>query len=190
MYVDNDNIEASREATNYLIDRGHRDLGFIGGDLKFEVTRDRLKGFKQAAKQHGIEVKDHSIRSIDLSDTVRNGKRIVKDLMSLSTPPTGLVITDDYNGLTVMSALQEQNIKVPDDVSIIGFNNTMIAKLSNPPLTTVDTNPYQLGYEASNGLIDILHEPEMIKRGVIIPTNIIERDSCHSIKPVMEKLEP
>ncbi|GGF30580.1 LacI family transcriptional regulator [Halobacillus andaensis] len=190
MYVDNDNIEASREATNYLIDRGHRELGFIGGDLKFEVTRDRLKGFKLAAKQHGIEINDHSVRSIDLNDTVENGKNIVKDLMGLPQPPTGLVITDDYNGLTVMSALQEQNIKVPDNVSIIGFNNTMIAKLANPPLTTVDTNPYQLGYEASNGLIDILHEPSMIKRGVIIPTNIVERDSCLSIKPSTEKLKP
>ncbi|MCP3028020.1 LacI family DNA-binding transcriptional regulator [Halobacillus sp. A5] len=186
MYVDNDNIEASRDATNYLIDRGHRELGFIGGDLKFEVTRDRLKGFKLAAEQHGIEVKDHSIKSIDLNDTVENGKKLVKALLSLSKPPTGLVITDDYNGLTVMSALQEENIRIPQDVSIIGFNNTMIAKLANPPLTTVDTNPYQLGFEASSGLIDILHDPSKVKRGVIIPTTIIERDSCISIQPMIE----
>ncbi|MFC7321789.1 LacI family DNA-binding transcriptional regulator [Halobacillus campisalis] len=189
MYVDNDNVEAAREATNYLIEYGHKDLGFIGGDLKFEVAKDRLQGFKLAAEQHGIDIQPESVQSIDLSDSVENGKEVVKKMMNSPRRPTGLVITDDYNGLTVMAALQEIQIKVPDDVSIIGFNNTMIAKLANPPLTTVDTNPYQLGYEASDGLINILHTPEMVKRGVIIPTSIVERDSCKPYSPGIKELD-
>ncbi|MFC7062014.1 LacI family DNA-binding transcriptional regulator [Halobacillus seohaensis] len=180
MYVDNDNVQASREAANYLIELGHKRLGFVGGDLQFEVTRDRLEGFQQALQEHNIEIPESYTRNIELDNSAK-GKEVVSDLMNLSEPPTALVVTDDYNGLTVMSALQAQHINVPDDVSIIGFNNTMISKLANPPLTTVDTNPYQLGFQSSNGLIDTLQTPSMLKRGVIIPTSIIERESCKAI---------
>ncbi|WP_082233282.1 LacI family DNA-binding transcriptional regulator [Halobacillus massiliensis] len=184
MYVDNDNVEASREAANHLINLGHRRLGFIGGDLKFEVAKDRLNGFKQAAYENGIKEEELYILSTELNNPVTTGKKIVSKLMELSHRPTALLVTDDYNGLTVISAFQEHNIKVPEDVSVIGFNNTMIAKLAYPPLTTVDTNPYQLGFQASNSLIDVLNDPSALKRGVIIPTTIVERDSCKSVEIV------
>ncbi len=81
-----------------------------------------------------------------------------------------------------MTALGERNIKVPEDVSIISFNNSMISEVSNPPLTSVDIQIFQLGYEAANCLIELINDPEMFKKSVIIPTVIHERKSCSQLK--------
>jgi DNA-binding LacI/PurR family transcriptional regulator len=77
--------------------------------------------------------------------------------------------------------LREKNIKVPDDVSIISFNNTFIAQLATPPLTSIDTQIYQLGYESAKCLIEEIKNPSMFKKSVIIPTIIVERESCKSL---------
>ncbi|UOQ94484.1 LacI family DNA-binding transcriptional regulator [Halobacillus shinanisalinarum] len=176
MYVDNDNVQASRNATNFLVNLGHEKIGFIGGDSHFEVANARLEGFKYAANEHKLNLPESYLRNIEIENG--DSTQIINELMDLSEPPTALVITDDFNALKVMATLQERNIKMPEEVSIIGFNNTMIAKLSNPPLTTVDTNSYQLGYESGQSLIQLLHDPKMLKRSVIVPTTIVERESC------------
>ena len=107
-----------------------------------------------------------------------HGKQIVAELMELPEPPTALVVSNDLNALIILTALSERNIKVPDDMSMISFNNSMISKVSNPPLTTVDTQIFQLGYESANCLIELVKDPAMFKKSVIIPTVIVERKSC------------
>ncbi|SFK16417.1 transcriptional regulator, LacI family [Halobacillus dabanensis] len=181
MFVDNDNIQASKEATEYLMNLGHQRIGFIGGDSHFEVARDRLEGFRQALT-NGNLVEDERLQK-NIQSGFADADQVVEELLREQEPPTGLVITDDYNALTVMRSLTAKGIKLPEDMSIIGFNNTMIARLSNPALTTVDTQSFQLGHESARNLIELLNRPDMIKKSVIIPTIIIERDSCHSIIP-------
>ncbi|MGP4059116.1 LacI family DNA-binding transcriptional regulator [Halobacillus sp. H74] len=176
MFVDNDNIQASKDVTEYMIALGHEKIGFIGGDSHYEVARDRLEGFRLALSNHNLKANE------ELRKNIHPGKvdadEVVKELMDLPDPPTGLVITDDYNALLVMRALAARGVKLPEDMSIVGFNNTMIAQLSNPPLTTVDTQSIQLGHESARNLIDLLNRPDMIKKSVIIPTVIVERESC------------
>ena len=98
--------------------------------------------------------------------------------MDLVEPPTALVVSDDLNALIVLTALSEKDIKVPDDMSMIVFNNSVISKVANPPLTTVDTQIFQLGYESANCLIELVKDPQMFRKSVIIPTVIVERNSC------------
>lgn len=181
MFVDNDNIQASKEATEYLMNLGHERIGFIGGNSHFEVARDRLEGFRQALA-NGELVEDEKIMK-NIQSAFADADQVVDELLSDPDPPTGLVITDDYNALTVMRSLTAKGLKLPEDMSIIGFNNTMIARLSTPALTTVDTQSFQLGHESARNLIELLNRPDMIKKSVIIPTVIIERDSCHSRIP-------
>ncbi|WP_051744083.1 LacI family DNA-binding transcriptional regulator [Halobacillus karajensis] len=178
MYVDNDNVLASKEVTEYLMNLGHERIGFIGGDYHFEVARDRLEGYRQALANGNLK------EDKDLQKNIQTGfadaEQVVEELLDVKDPPTGLVITDDYNALTVMRSLTEHGLQLPEDMSIVGFNNTMIARLSNPALTTVDTQSFQLGHESARNLIDLLNRPDMIKKSVIIPTVIVERDSCYS----------
>ena len=176
MFVDNDNVQAAKEATDFLLNLGHKKLAFIGEDEQFEVSEARLNGFIQAVKGQGLTVSEGSIKNIQFDPL--HGKQIVTELMNLAEPPTALVVSDDLNALIVLTALSEKNIKVPDDMSMIVFNNSVISKVANPPLTTVDTQIFQLGYESANCLIELVKDPQMFKKSVIIPTVIVERNSC------------
>lgn len=130
----------------------------------------------QAVKGKGIAIPRSYIKNIKFDPN--HGKQIVAELMDLSEPPTAVVVSDDLNALIVLTALSERGIKVPEDMSMIAFNNSVIAQVSNPALTTVDTQTYQLGYESANCLIELVKEPTMFKKSVIIPTVIVERNSC------------
>ena len=176
MFVDNDNVQAGKEATNNLLNFGHEKVAFIGADTEFEVGEARLNGFLQAMKDKGLNVSKAYIKDTHL-DTI-HGKQVVAELMDLPEPPTALIIPNDLNALIALTVLGERNIKVPDDVSIISFNNSMISEVSNPPLTSVDIQIFQLGYEAANCLIELINDPAMFKKSVIIPTVIHERSSC------------
>ncbi|GGC83374.1 LacI family transcriptional regulator [Thalassobacillus devorans] len=180
IYVDNDNVQASKEVAEFLINLGHEKIGYIGGDTHFEVTTARLTGFQQAVAAYGIDIPDRFYKNIQLNSG--DAKKAVGELLSVDEPPTALIVTDDFNALTVMLALQEQGIRIPEEMSVISFNNTIISRLANPPLTTVDTQPYQLGYESADCLVAQLGSDKMFKKSVIVPTVIVERDSCMTRK--------
>ncbi|MBH0230628.1 LacI family DNA-binding transcriptional regulator [Halobacillus yeomjeoni] len=176
MYVDNDNIQASLDVTDHLMKLGHKRIAFIGGDSQFEVARDRLNGFLQAFTKRGWKAADSWIRNIQTSSP--DAQKVVDDLLELEEAPTAMVVTDDYNAMRVMNALRSRGLSLPQEMSIVGFNNTMIARLSTPALTTVDTQSVQLGYQSAEMLMDKLKHPDRINRSMIIPTIIVERESC------------
>lgn len=102
----------------------------------------------------------------------------MKELLSLPEPPTGLVVADDLMALGILKTLDEMGLGVPEDVSIVSFNNTLLAEMSRPPLTSVDIGIFQLGYEAAKSLMEKITNPnEPIKR-IIIPHRLVERGSC------------
>jgi DNA-binding LacI/PurR family transcriptional regulator len=110
--------------------------------------------------------------------TKRKVREAPTGLLSLADPPTALVVADDLMALGVLKTLDEMNLRVPDDISIVSFNNRLLAEMSRPPLTSVDIHIFQLGYEATKNLIEkIVNQNELVKR-IIIPHRIVERLSC------------
>ncbi len=176
MFVDNDNVQAAKEATDFLLNLGHEKIAFIGEDEQFEVSEARLNGYIQAVKGRGLAVSEGFIKNVQFDP--HHGKQIITELMGLAVPPTALVVSDDLNALIVLTAVSEKNIKVPDDLSMIVFHNSVITKVTNPALTTVDTQIFQLGYESAKCLIELVKDPQMFRKSVIIPTVIVERNSC------------
>lgn len=179
MYVDNDNVQAAKDATQYVIDRGHQEIAFIGADTQFEVAEARLNGFTQAMIENDLLLSDDYLKNIQ--NDLDYGRLIIEELMTLHAPPTALVLTNDLNALLILSVLAEKGIGVPDDMSVISFNDSKIAKLTNPPLTSVDIQIFQLGAEAASSVVELINDPKMIKRGIIIPTIIKERKTCKEI---------
>jgi DNA-binding LacI/PurR family transcriptional regulator len=177
LFVDNDNVQATKDATEYLIKLGHKKIGFVGGDQGFEVAVARLNGYKEALRVADLPILDTYVKN---PSNPEFAKQAVYELMSLESPPSAIVTTDDLTALSALLVLKELSIEVPQQVSLISFNNTMISKFSSPPLTSVDTQIYQLGYEATRCLIDEIKDPSVIKRSVIIPTFIEERESCRA----------
>lgn len=178
-YVNNDNVKAAKTVTEYLLLLGHKRIAFIGGNLDYVVTVDHMEGYKSALNYAGIETRDDFI--VFHEELQEGGQEAVIDLMSLTERPTALIVADDIMTFGVMRMLSEMEIDVPEDISIISFNNVMISELSSPPMTTVDINIYSLGFEAANILIDQILHPGVEARKILIPHKMIKRDTCRRL---------
>ncbi|WP_067839568.1 LacI family DNA-binding transcriptional regulator [Amphibacillus sediminis] len=179
-YVDNDNIEASRELTNHLISFGHQHIAFIGGTTDLMVTKDRLLGYQSALSEVGIEVcQDYIVHDQFLRSS---GKKAVEQLFALKKTPTAMVIADDMMSLGVINMLETLGLDCPDDVSITSFNNLYLSEITRPPLTTVDIQIYKLGIQSAKCLIEQLKtKDDEPARRVIVPYAIKFRQSTRKL---------
>lgn len=177
-HVDNDNVRAMKEATEYLINLGHRQIAFIGGSLDLMVTIDRLRGYMDALMKANVPIKNEYILHEEF--LMEGGQEAVSELMSLEQRPTALVVVDDFMALGVLSTLDELGISVPDEISVVSFNNVLLSELSKPPLTSIDINIFDLGYQASRSLIEKIENSAEPTKRIIIPHKLVERLSCSS----------
>ncbi|SDZ74146.1 DNA-binding transcriptional regulator, LacI/PurR family [Thalassobacillus cyri] len=179
-HVDNDNIRASKEITEHLIGLGHHRIGFIGGSKDLAVTVDRITGYEQALNQAGLPVKkEYRVHTEFLKS---GGRKAVHELFSLEEPPTGLVISDDLMSIGVINMLEEFGLYVPEDVSIVSFNNVYMAEVTRPPLTTVDINIYDLGAQACKCLVEKIQNKNEPAKRIIVPFEIKHRMSTQQWK--------
>lgn len=177
MYVDNDNVLAAKQGTEYLIKLGHRRIGFISADPSFEVSVSRCNGYKLALSENQLAINESYIKSFQIEQK-GPAEQAIRELLQMPEPPTALLVADDLHAMFVLLILRELKINVPEDVSLVAFNNTIISKLSSPPLTSVNIQTYQLGYEAARCLVEQIKDPDSSKKSVIVPTTMAERESC------------
>ncbi|MBN8251196.1 LacI family DNA-binding transcriptional regulator [Priestia flexa] len=175
-YVDNDNFKAGKEATEYLIELGHNRIAFIGGSLDLVVTIDRLTGYDKAIQGAGIPYRSEYV--IHEEFLQEGGKEAVCELLSLEERPTALVVADDLMALGVLNTLDEIGISVPEDMSIISFNNVLIAEMARPALTSIDINIFELGYQAVRSLTKKIEASSQPIESIRIPHSIVTRQSC------------
>lgn len=179
-WVDNDNVEASFQAAEYLIKLGHERIGFIGGEFGYVFMSERFRGYKKALDYHGISF-DKELLSLD--EFVEDGGcRAAERLLALKEPPTAILAADDLMAFGAMRAIKERGLSIPGDISIIGFNDTPLAAYVDPPLSSVGIFVYDLGYSAGEILINQLQEPDGHKKHVIIPAGLKTRGSTGRIK--------
>lgn len=175
-WVDNDNIGASKLATNYLIKHGHRVIAFISGSLEFVVSLDRLDGYKLALEENNIPFERDLAQQDEFSED--GGYNAMKRILQ-KKKPTAVVVTDDIMSFGVIRAAIDDGLKVPQDISIIGFNNIPLSEFANPPLTTIDISTFDLGVKSCELLIKNLKDK---KDGnvnhIIVPVKLVERKSC------------
>jgi len=179
IYIDNDNLLAGQEATEYLINKGHRKIGFIGKDPNLTFSVDRKFGYRLALMNHDITV--NPAYCIDLSQKRRNYFNEILTYMQQPDRPTAVVVSDDIIAFTLKQVCFELGLRVPEDLSIIGFNNSIVAKMSAPPLTSIDVNSFQLGIEAASQIINHIENPNLMATKIIVPHQLMERDSCAQI---------
>lgn len=133
-YVDNDNVKAAREAAEYLIGRGHEKIAYVGGSLKYEVSKYRLQRFKEAVLLNQLDISEGYIKNPIWE--------AIYELIALGSPPSGIVAIDDLTAINALLVLKEKQIKIPDQVSLISFNHTIVSTFSNPAFTSIDTQIY------------------------------------------------
>lgn len=178
--VDTDNVRAGREATRYLLERGHRRVALIGYDSHYNVTVDRLEGYKRALRDYGLEPReDWVVHSRFIENKTDNAR--LAEIFSAADRPTAVVSMDDSLSIGLTSVLSGMGLGVPRDVSVISFNNTEAARYHNPPLTSVDVDPYRLGVSAMTLMLDRLRGKLDAPVHAEVPFTLIERDSVRAL---------
>ncbi|MDG0810191.1 LacI family DNA-binding transcriptional regulator [Cohnella rhizosphaerae] len=178
--VDNDNVQASYDATVHLISQGHERIGFVSGPTNLTVSDDRLKGYKKALSEHALRMEPDWI--VEGEFLQESGYRAMAFFMNLPERPTALVVIDDIVTFGILRGLTELGYKVPDDLSLVSFNNIALSELSSPPLSSVDIGIYQLGYMASQLLIRHIDEDKTQQLRTIVPHKLIVRESSVNLK--------
>lgn len=176
VYVDNDNLVAGQDAANYLIGMGHKKIAFVCDNIGRIFAYERNAGFRLSMMQNNLPVPDSYIMSGVALPLDKNSA--LAHLLQNDNHPTALIIVDDTVALATLQLCSELGIKIPEDISILTFNNSIMAKLSTPPLSTIDVNSRQLGIEAGTQLISMIRNPAMSATKIIVPHYLVKRKSC------------
>jgi LacI family transcriptional regulator len=173
--IDSDNFAGAVLATNYLLSLGHRRIGFIGGRPDLESARLREAGFRSAMAEAGVTVDETLIRIGGYRIETAEGP--ARELLSRAERPTALFAANDLSAIATMTAAQGLGLTVPDDLSVIGFDNVPESAMASPPLTTIRQPLQQMGAEALRLLVDLLAGIER-ETHVRLPTDLVVRASC------------
>lgn len=174
------NADSARVAVEYLIRKGHKDIGYLQGRFRIKAFRSRCVGYKIAMEKAGLEVRDDNM--IVLATTLNGAyKDMLAKLDEMDHMPTAFYADNDMIALGAMKALQEKGYRIPDDVSIIGFDDLPFSEISSPPLTTLRVPKREMGQLAVKRLMDEING-DRIKTKNQVCTVFVERGSVKSFE--------
>ena len=180
-YVDNDNVRAGRHAVHYLTERGHERILFLGHDKQFMVTVDRCKGYEQGLNEAGLPFRREWVLPSRHLTNDTDSERL-KQIFLSDSRPTAVVCMDDAQAIAIARLLETLHLRVPEDVSLVSFNNTEAGRYHNPPLTSFDVNAYQLGVSAMNLMLDVIAGEITEPTSIEVPFILEERGSVQDLK--------
>ena len=176
-----DNVHAAGQAVRKLTDLGHRKIGLVLGSPNLYTTNQRLTGYLNALKDAGITPSDDYIRYGDY--TMDGGYQAVQDLLKLKSRPTALFVTNFEMTLGAMLALQHNNVRVPEDLSVIGFDKLELLGEIFPDLTLIRQPQLSIGREAANLMLDLLAGHDGVSpRIVTLSTELTEGRSVMAVR--------
>jgi len=179
IYIDNDNLLAGREATEYLYQLGHRRIAYLGSDSSLMFSADRKAGYQLALASHQLPVRPEYC--VEVKNVSENNEEAIRGLLMQKERPTAILVSDDILAVSLERVCLENHLAIPEDLSIISFNNSLFARLTSPQLTSIDIGAGQLGSEAASQIINHIENPNLLATKIIVPHHLIERDSCCKI---------
>lgn len=177
--VKSDNIQGGYLATNYLISKGHRDILHIAGLQDRLSASDRLKGYRKALDDHNIPFRPDRVMEGDY--TIERAESIFDDCIRKGDLPTAVFATNDMTAIGVMRSCRKHGIKVPEDLSIIGFDDVLLASEIQPPLSTMKAGSDSLATCAVSVVIESLDHDGLIPKVRVLEPVLIERESVRAI---------
>ncbi len=174
-----DNTEAAKTVTDYLISQGHRRIGVISGLRDNRHTMDRLRGYRQSLEEAGIEF-DKSL-VIEGEFTMASGQMAANQVLMMDEKPTALFCMNDDMAIAAMQTLKSNGVRVPEDISVAGFDNIEYSKYTDPPLTTIDQPAMEIGRMAAKQLITLIEDGELPQNRFVLPYEFIVRESVRSL---------
>ncbi|MDF2511355.1 MAG: LacI family transcriptional regulator [Herbinix sp.] len=182
------NSDSAKNAVEYLIKRGHREIGYLKGKFRIKAFNARATGYSRALYKHGIPMNEQYI--VTLSTTMDGAyKDMLIYLNQRPKLPTAFFADNDMIALGAMKALIEKGYRIPEDISLIGFDDLDSCEISTPRLTTIRVFKQEMGQLAVRRLKDIIKDGNSIKSKIQICTEFVERDSVKDLVKMKKHLE-
>lgn len=172
------NWQGGYDATAYLVSLGHRRIGLITGDLSLGCAVDRNAGYRAALRDCGLP--DDPAFVVEGDFTQSAGYQKAKELLCLHDPPSAIFAANDVMAFGVMEAARERGLRIPEDLSIVGFDDIPQANSLHPALTTVHQPLEEMGRVATQMLFGYLADPSRAEERIELPTQLVIRNSCQS----------
>lgn len=170
-----DNRRAASEATQYLLQLGHQRIGFIAGSRGSLLTRDRERGYLDAMKASPRgEQRDWVVNG---DQTIDGARRATRKLLSLPEAPTAIFCANDEMAMAAIFEVKRRGLRVPEDISVVGFDDTRYAAIMDPPLTTVVQPTEEIGERTMRRLISAIEGHDIGEAPEIVEHRLIVRDS-------------
>ncbi|WP_318494243.1 substrate-binding domain-containing protein [Photobacterium leiognathi] len=178
--IQDNSLRGGYMAAKYLIDAGHSEIGCITGPLDRIQAEMRYNGYLQAMDEAGFSVEPSWVVEADFE--CEGGYNAFTQLHANGTLPSALVVANDMMAMGVINAANELGIQIPEQLSIIGYDDIHIAKFMSPSLTTIHQPKYRLGQAAVETLLTRLDEPETAPRIIELEPTLVERNSVKSLR--------
>ena len=157
--VVSDNVQGERDIVDYLVRMGHKKIAFIKGD-DTSVTQKRVASFYKACHDHGITVPDEYVKEGRYHIPKVSGEK-TRELLALDEKPSIIIYPDDYSLLGGITEIEKHGLKIPDDISIVGYDGIKLSRLLRPIVTTYVQNSEEIGKRSVQKLIEIIEKPKI-----------------------------
>ncbi len=174
-----DNRKGALEAVEYLINLGHKKIAHISGDLVTQAASDRLEGYKDALKKHALQIQEEIIFKTDYSRG--QARQAAERLLKMPQPPTAVFVASDSMALEVMTLARELGKKIPQDLSIVGFDDNPSGLYGPVALTTVRQPLIKMAQESVKELNLLMSKKKTKIEKTVLPTELVIRESCQKI---------
>lgn len=182
--VISDNFNGSYEATKHLVDSGFKHIAHITSTANTSVTSERLLGYKQALLDGNLQVDEAYIKYCHHGGTnLDENKQVLKELLALPVRPDAIFTTWDKITTTTLSLLRKLDIRIPEDIALLGFTNTLLADDLNPSLSSVHQPAFEMGKKATEMLLSLINSKHPVTEfeTVVLPTKLFIRNSSSRI---------
>ena len=176
-------------ATEFLLKQGHQDIAFISSPLTRPSRRSVYDGYQLALKNKGVEINNDWIKIATREEEISeknyeftNGVELTRELLKSKELPTAIFVCNDMTAFGVMNELTSQGIKIPEEISVVGFDNIEFSQMVSPSLTTVQQPDYEMGRIACNILVDQLIGETREAVDIMLQPKVIERNSTRPLK--------
>ena len=175
-----DNISGLDEIVRFVFSKGHRKIAFIHGEDTM-VTQQRLASYYKTCAELGIQVHKKYVKPA-LYHIPKNSGLATRELLSLEEPPTCIIYPDDYSYMGGLSEIEKHGLKIPDDISVVGYDGIYLSRILRPKLTTYVQDSYRIGKASVMQLVQMIETPKTyIAQQVIIKGHLQEGQTIKNI---------
>jgi DNA-binding LacI/PurR family transcriptional regulator len=174
-HAHSDNVGGAAAAVRHLVERGRETITTITGPLDMDVGRSRLRGWREALDAAGRDSGEHLVAAADFTE--EGGRQAMRSLLERVPGLDAVFAASDVMAVGAMTELRAQGRRIPQDVAVIGFDDSFIARHTDPPLTTVRQPVEEIGRTIARILLAEIVDPDAPRQHVVLPTELVVRDS-------------